>query len=371
MAILAESITFPLTGGLATLSLGLEFVVVFCAFEIMIHFLVDYFRADDPQKRGRDFAWASVMLGIGLIYLFYIYTDFQIVDPLEREKWLNYSYVAFAFSAFAAIFLTELLERIKLRILTIIAIGVLLFVIIGINTLDHDTVMTFATISAISLAVLYYLFYFYRLLKLTNFSKDVFTRVIWFLASLFMGLLGLIPSGDMVLQRFGMISRVIGDFILILSFPIFFRMLQKLPHFGEFDWKRRIRAVIVYEDHGIALFSHFWDSTSNEQNQQLITASLNSIQSMFSQLHGDQKFHTVNMANKCILFESKDQFHFVIIADEYLYSLQIRLRQFSEKFFGLFTNTIKNWDGNIDQFAGTKLIFDKIFPTQENLKGKN
>jgi hypothetical protein len=142
--------------------------------------------------------------------------------------------------------------------------------------------------------------------------------------------------------------------------------LANLPDFGEFDWKQKIRALLIINRRdGVCLFSRFFHETKDDDSSRdiLIAGALSSVQTVLKEMNGKEDVESVHLSDKDLIFNTHKSFIGVIIADEHLRSLQFRLQQFSQEFESIFQDILQTWDGNVNIFLPADVIADKIFIT--------
>jgi hypothetical protein len=120
--------------------------------------------------------------------------------------------------------------------------------------------------------------------------------------------------------------------------------LKSLPDLGEFDWKQKIRALlIINRKDGICLFSRFFQTSQEDgtSREVLIAGALSSVQTVLKELSGKDTIESVQLPDKALIFDSHKLFIGVVIADAQLRSIQYRLQQLCQDFEIIFNDIIR------------------------------
>lgn len=365
--ILQSELLFPLTGPGASLALGLEFVIIFVMIQFFLHFLIQYFRSIDKRRGGRNLAWAFLFLGFAGAYIIYIYTDHVLTDMAERDRVAIYAYLSLSIGGAIALILSEKVEQSKPRIFSLLSILMLGIIILGGFLNQRDLARAMAFVGA-PLAVAYITLYLRLLLRISNHAREVKIPISEFFIGGIIIIVGYALNSDFTLGQFGVWIRVIGDLIVIVGLNLFMYGLKSLPDLGEFDWKQRIRALlIINRKDGVCLFSRFFNTTQEDSasREVLIAGALSSVQTVLKELSGKDTIESVQLSDKALIFDTHTSFIGVIIADAPFRSLQYRLLQFTREFEMIFQDILQNWDGNVNIFLPADVMADKIFmPSQ-------
>ncbi len=169
-------------------------------------------------------------------------------------------------------------------------------------------------------------------------------------------------SSEILLELYGLMIKVIADIITLSGLVLFFFSIQRLPDLRELEWVQKIQALLVIQPNGIAVFSRFFHSKAENENQEfLISGAISTIDSVLKSMVGKDPLNAVKLSDKSIIFEYREKINFVIIADEDFQALHLRLKEFADEFMIIFKNIVKDWNGNMSVFTPAEWLADKIF----------
>jgi hypothetical protein len=187
-------------------------------------------------------------------------------------------------------------------------------------------------------------------------------------------MIGHLGITDIAIGLFGLGIRIAGDLVDIIGILLFKTSLDYLPDFSEFDWIPSIRAVIVVHSNGVPCFSRFWGSNKNSKDlsdndkDSLISGAMSTVEILLNEMVGKELLNRIQLDDKVVLFEKRNNFMTIVIATEYLDSLSIRIRNFSDNFEEIFGSILKDWGGNITAFLPAEAMADIHFIPRTNLK---
>ena len=201
---------FPLQSSWANISDGLEYIIIFICFEAFLLFVIRYFRSSEKFREKRNISWAIFFLGFGLVYLIYNYTDYIASTVAERNFWAIYAYFELTLAATLTIVISEAIERSKRRVFSIL-ISILLMINIICLIFQLQSVGLFTAYLGIPLTLFYFGSYFYRVLKLTNFARQMISRIVKVFIAVIFVLIGYTLIADFFVELFGITIRIIAD----------------------------------------------------------------------------------------------------------------------------------------------------------------
>lgn len=355
-------VTFPLSGTLADISVALESIIIFISIQWFFQFFINFIRSEkkDKQFTTRKLSWSIIILGLGCTYFIFLIGDF-VLDPISRIRFNQFGYLTLATGAMVFFIINEQLDHVKFRILSILSITIEIIIIICIILNYKNTVFIAASIG-IPLIILHLIFYAKRLLKLSNKNRELVKSISITILGFSITVLGYVSMADSIVIAFGISIRIVGDICVIIGICICQISMRNLPDLSEYDWLKALKTIIVIDKSGISLFSRFYNTPQDETKKEyLISGALNSINLILSQMTGNEQLNTIELPDKCIMIEYMNNLKFVIIADKFLLSLQVRLRQFADEFYSIFKNYIENFSGNLDIFLPAESMVDRIF----------
>ena len=355
----AEGISFPLSGVDATLTAGLDFIIVFLAVVGSAYFLLRFFWAESSSRSWRNLAWFFLTLGAAATFVMWIIGDFFVTSPDQRNTALMYSYLFFCAGAFGFVAINEQVEHSRRRPFSI-ALGLLvLYMLITLILQARDVFIQIVV--GIPVAILYIIQYIRKVAKVLNYNRAMFKSVFGSFLGLFTIVIGMIFMSDSWLPLLGLAARIISEIFLICGFNVFLATFERIPGTDEYDWMTKIRALLVIYNNGVHIFSRFWKEGRIVEGADLMAGALVAVKAVLEEMVGEEKTKTVTLEDQTILFEYRERFSCVIIADEKLKSLQIRLKQFADEFAGLFAPVLKDWQGIMEAFVPAEAIADAIF----------
>ncbi len=353
---------YPLTGPEALLTGGLEFVIVFAALWCFAYFLLKFLRSPDRIRTGRNLAWSIILLGLAGEYTLWIIADYFTVDMAVRDTVTMFGYLSFSIGACLSMTITEWVERSRRKLFSIASGLVLVMVILSLILQEIQTTILMAI--GIPLALTYFIWYFRTLAKMANHSRDVIRSIWAFFLSTVMILGGIVLIADFWLPLVGMGTRIASGFIVIAGLNLFLTSVERMPDMGNFNWVAKIRALLVIHENGIPLFSRFWKAGAVTPSEDLLSGVLSSVQTVLKEMMVREKVNIVTLEGKTLLFEHRKRITCIVIADESLASLKIRLKQFADQFSSLFSSVLKSWNNNLDVFLPAEAVANTLFVPQ-------
>jgi hypothetical protein len=214
---------------------------------------------------------------------------------------------------------------------------------------------------AFPLVFLYFVYYFNNMIKQIHYSSEVIWKIVVFFIGMLLIMVGYFLISDAIVFKHGLPIRIFGDCVTIVGIRVFFYSLTSIPDLSEFDWQKKIRALLIIHQDGICLFSRFWKRASEDfQDDNMISAALSSIDSILKSMIGKQKLSSVQLEDKNFIFEYRKKAIFVLIADEVMESLQARLKKFASDFYELYKAQLETFLGQMS-FGMADWLADKLF----------
>lgn len=353
---------FPLNGPESFTTAGLEFVIVFTCLELFINLLWKFLRAPVKHREFRSLAWAILFLGFGATWIFFITADYFTVDMSFREELSLWGYLSLVSSATVLIVITEILEQKKYKYYSY-AMLILLGITIFASIIEMQEISRFLMILGTPIALGYMVHYVNILNKLGNRANELRYQIYGFFTGISLIFMGFTLIGDFFLNNYGLIYRIWGDSIMIIGMMIFWYSSEALPDTSEFDWEDKIRGILLISSNsGMALFSRFFRLGNSDNTQDvLIAGALSSVDVILQTMTGKKKLKMVKLADKVLHFEYRKNFIGVIIADEGMRTIQIRLRQFADEFDQRYSDKLPRWNGESSAFHQMESLADEIF----------
>ncbi len=117
----------------------------------------------------------------------------------------------------------------------------------------------------------------------------------------------------------------------------------------------------MVDSNGIALISRFYNVQTNNTSQELISSALSSVEIVLETMRGNEAVNSIVLPDKVFIFEHRENLRFIIIADEDLLSLHLRIAQFADRFEAIFKGVLGTWNNNINIFTPAEALLDSIF----------
>ena len=356
-------VNYPLRNDWAEFTLGLESIIVFISIQWFLSFLgkfLLYRKKMNKNTHKRNLAWAFIFLSLGITFFIYIMADY-IVSP-ERREYLNlWGYFSLSLGGFIFLIISERIKKEGKYPFSLIALILLIIIIIGI-TINFTDLILIVGIFGTALTSLYLLQYRRLLINTTNNSPKIRRKIDFLLLGFILIGLGFGFFTDESQKTLGFSSRIIADILIITGMLLGVKNLQEVPDYTELDWLKKLKSLLIIDKTGICIFSRaFKANIAENSSQAVISGGLKSVEAILKEATKGKQLKKVKMGNNIFLFKEKKNLTFVLIADESMEALRIRLEQFAQKFMKLFHNYLNDWDGHLDVFYPADEIIEEIF----------
>jgi len=357
-------IEFPIEGPLREVLLLLEWLIVYFFLELAFIFFI---RVKKQQKEIRtllDKAIIFIFLGWSSMWLFYIIGDYYVETQYSRLLIFNIGY--FVRMIFGLIFF-YIMEKyqifIKKFLFTIIfIIMIVLSIILSIFAIEYTQ-----TMSTILFWLPFILFISLYMIKLgtnpqikivrKNFKWKFYLSIIGFFAVV----LGFGATSDPMVTLMGWNIRLIGDISQLIGVAILSYCFSSIPSLTEYTWQDKIDKLFLMMDSGICIYVKSFRDNIDIGNEQGITGSINSIKIILEKLTNKTGGSIIEKEGKVIIIQPRGLITGIIIADEYLHSLELLLEKFTKKVEIIYNKILKNWDGKLKVFESINNISREIF----------
>jgi hypothetical protein len=360
---------FPITGNLADIALGLEAILIFICFEMLIFFIFRYRNNLQKEQNGRNLSWSVFFLGYAFTYIFYILADYFPRETAERDLLTQYGYLCLSLGLLMFIGISEHTEKRKYRPFTLVMVFFFILVIVTLLLDKRETAIMITTVTGFPITFIFSVSYFRKLANITNFNRAVLKKIIGIFVSFLFITAGYFCVSDMFVESYGASIRIIGAILNIIGINFFMLMMVKLPDYREFVWKEKLNAVFIIDEAGLCVFNRFFKGNiENDGKELMIAGALTGIKAMLSNMTS-KSVKVLELSDKVLIFDHIEEYNIIacIIADEYLDSFEYRIKSFLADFMKIFGTNLKKWKGNIDFFMPLESICDEIFmPLQKN-----
>jgi hypothetical protein len=367
-------VSFPISGEIRLPLLIIEWIVFLFSLELGIIFYIRYRRQTTKLRSKEELGYVSIFIGFSMMILFFIKSDYfsssLTISPYliwdhgsERQLYLNFGYMFLLFAAFIFIYIVEinkLIFKIK-KFFTIVFFSLLIMFLI-IYFIDFN-------VTGIISLVFWFIFLFFFVIYIVDFIKkaEKNTRlsksVIKYIVSFFIIPIGFFLTTDALVNTFGILTRLIGSLMQILSFSAIFYIFVKLPSLSEINWLEKVEEIFIISKEGFCLFYKAYIDTEIKMDKNLISGAITSVKIMLNELTSskDTGISIIRKENKVVSIYSGSLLSGVIISEEKLGNFGVYLRELILHLEKLYYNVLKNWNGDLNIFDPIDDIIDEIF----------
>ena len=365
---------FPIAGQIRLPLIIIEWIVFLFSLELGTIFYIRYRRQTTKIRSKEELGYVSLFLGFSMMILFFIKSDYFssdiTINPYliwhygsERQLYLNIGYFSLLFGAFLFIYIVEInksLVKIKRFFTTIFFLLLIIFILIFFIDFNITGVVSLVFwFIFVSFFIIYILDFIKKAEKKTKLWKSVLKYLISFM---------IIPVGfflttDASINIFGILIRLIGSLLQILSFSAIFYIFVKLPSLSEINWLEKVEEVFIIDKGGACLFYKSYVDTGTKLDKFLISNAITSIKILLNELTSSKDTGTsiIRKENKVVSIYSSSFLTGVIISKEKLENIESYLRKLIQRLGRLYSNVLKSWDGDLEIFKPIGEIIDEIF----------
>ncbi len=367
-------VVFPISGQIRFTLLIIEWIVFLFSLELGIIFYIRYKKQTKKIRSKEELGYVSIFLGFSLMILFFIKSDYYSsalpITPYliwdygsERQLYLNFGYMVLLFAAFIFIYIVEInkrLVKIKKFFTTLFSLLSVMFLIIFF--IDFN-ITGFVCIIFWFIFMLFFIIYIIDFVKKAEKNTKLWKSVLKYLISFFIIPIGFFLTTDVLINALGILSRLIGSLMQILSFSAIFYIFVKLPSLSEINWLEKVEEVYIINKEGFCLFYKSFMNTVIKMDKHLISGALTTINIMLNELTSSKDIGTsiIRKENKVVSIYSGSLLTGVIISENKLANIELYLRELILHLEQLYYNVIKKWDGDLEIFSPIGDIIDEIF----------
>ncbi|HMF34953.1 MAG TPA: hypothetical protein VKK79_26260, partial [Candidatus Lokiarchaeia archaeon] len=371
----------PSAGYLRDFLLLADSLIVFMSFEICAFFLYRSISASRKMREGKmeeerkaDNVWGIFFFGFGIMRLIFIIGDFyanQLDSGLVRLDYVAIGYLSMALVACVFIYSMEsrISSRSRARPITVIFLIFFAALIVAYIFKFHfdQAVAVFLGFPFLLLLLLYTA----RIRLKFQLGKRSFISYIFGLFGIIFGLIA--TSDTLIWLSNGWWWRGVGDFILVASLTALWDFFTNLPSWSEFSWKAKTQAVyLFYINSGLGVFEHHYYSSSTATpdggqgsvvDQDLLVPGLTSIKELLERISkqpSTEPVRTYKQEDAVILLEYGQWVAAAAICKEDLKSVRRLLKKFVHRVEELFAEILPEWDGNLNDLAAVREIFQTL-----------
>ncbi|MFX1494295.1 MAG: hypothetical protein ACFFBZ_08445 [Promethearchaeota archaeon] len=292
-------IEFPFIGNLRFPLLIIEWVIFLFSLELAIIFYLRYNKQKNEYKIREDLGYFCLFISFALMEMFFIKSDYYSSNILEspyliwsqgseRDLFLNFGYISLIIGALTFIYFVESSRKLsKFRYSFSLCFLILLIFFFIIFFIDLS-ITGLISIIFWPVFMLLFILYIIDLVKRIKGRKSVFTTIIKYLGAFLLLPIGFFLTTDFLISSFGLIIRLIGSILELISLFMIFFIFIKLPLLYEFEWFDKIDEIFLINKEGACLFYKNFLDSGNIMDKNLITSAITSVKIMLKELTSSQ-----------------------------------------------------------------------------------
>ncbi|NHJ22122.1 MAG: hypothetical protein EAX91_14340 [Candidatus Lokiarchaeota archaeon] len=359
-----EQELYPLTGGFREPLLVVEWVMVFLFLELA--FLL-YMRIRNTETKFSNFIeQASIffLLSYSIMWIFYIFGDYYMDTQLSRLVAYNIGYILRMILGLIFMYQIERYQVLFRKYL----FSKLFLVFTGFSIVLFFTAIDVTQYASLILfwIPLFLMFIIYMIKLAKNVSKtqeltNLNTKIYFSILGVLILCVGFGATADPVVDLFGLGLRVLGDILQICGIIILAVFFTRLPSLSEKDWKDKIDRLFLMRASGICIYYKFFKDPTNKRDEQNISSAINTIKMILREISHNDGEMVIEKEGKVLITHQGKYITGVIIADQNLNSLNFLLKRLIKKVEFLYSNIIRDWDGEMEIFRPIENITQEIF----------
>ncbi len=156
---------------------------------------------------------------------------------------------------------------------------------------------------------------------------------------------------------FSMGTLLVNFGVLLMGFGF-----SAFSTFTDLNWKEKLHEIFILTKDGLLCYAYSFDVDQKMNGSELLAAGFSSIQIFLSEiLKTKDDLQIIEYKNLNVILELKGNIVFVLVIKEKSSFLKHKLGEFSQKFCEIFTDSLKNWNGDMEIFYPTKNLIQNIF----------
>ncbi len=352
---------FPIIDPLRKYLLMMEWVVIFLCLELGLIFFFKYKRTVKKSvKNNQELSYSVLFFAYGIQWFWFIISDYYAPNIEIRTIFLTTGYFTVLIGALIFVFMIEIQKRFIFKYFFTI---LFLAVIIILASLTFVDISYSQPVSYITSPVFITFFFFYVVdLSRKSTMKGTFLRHFLRFSLGFITLaLGFILTTDFMTMRFGILSKLFGDLIQIISVGFIYLFFTTLPPLSEFDWYKKIDSLYLLNRAGISIYSKNFRGIKKSLNEQLIASGLASINIVLENITKSKGISIIKKQNYTVIIYPGQQIAGILFCTEELNSLKELLKRFVEKTEFVYLPVLEKWDGELNIFKPIEEICNTTF----------
>ena len=148
--------------------------------------------------------------------------------------------------------------------------------------------------------------------------------------------------------------QLFGLFILFLFFI-------SIPSFLEYDWQKKIDSLYIIHKSGLLIYTKSFIGEDESPYNSSISGIITSLKMMLEHISNKEDISVIEQKGKIIIIHPGSYIYGVLICEVNLDSLQILLSNFIEKIEIIYSNILKEWDGDLKVLRPIDAIIKEYF----------
>ncbi|MFX0133522.1 MAG: hypothetical protein ACFFDN_07760 [Candidatus Hodarchaeota archaeon] len=341
------------------MGLGITFILSSNAIFLFYYFISKIYHIKEYKSEILPFYGITFLfLFGGISYIFAIVFDFfRWQYNITELIYYRFHLIFYFLSVSSCIFVYENVTKKTKYLLTIYMIGVLItnFFISTYEVLNLFSSFTFGFALLILLILQYIVFVrpTSGILKHRMYITLVGLMIIGF---------GSVFRSPSLNEAFGYYFFSMGTLLINIGVLLTGFGFSAFSTFTDLNWKEKLHQIFILTKDGLLLYAYSFDVNQKINDSELLAAGLSSIRIFLSEiLKTTDDLQIIEYKNLNVVLELKDNIVFVLVIKEKSSFLQYKLEEFSKKFYEIFKDSLKNWNGDMELFYPAKTLIQNIF----------
>lgn len=301
------------------------------------------------------FAWSVFFLGMVFNTSSFILADFYLIEEPLNTLFVKAGYVSLML-ALTAFFST--IERIvpynTRRVFSLSGFAIATLTVFSPRSLLELLALSIAIVTFVG--IMMFLVY-----TLRNTTGEVRRGIEQLVTGFLIGFVGFLGRSDLVYNNLGESFYILGSGMLVGGLMVFGYAIVDTPALDELDWKRQLVELYLIQSGGLLVY-HRQFAESRDIDQVLTAAGISGVQSLFQEItRSDSGLNVVSIGEYEILFAHGVNFTSVLIARAAYQVLLGKVREFTEKFDGVFGPIVESFEGSLKEFSSARELVDSYF----------
>jgi len=356
-------IEYPIAGPLRRHLLVMEWIFIFLSFELALIFLIKYKESLKTIKNSEELSYSILFFTYGLQWVGFIMSDFYAQSSEIRTIFLIIGYFILMIGAFIFIVVTEKNNTFFKKYLFSLFFLITFTIFIVFTIIDFKYAPNLSYLSTF-IFVPFFISYIMKLSKKASLKGGIIVNFIKLISGFVLLGIGYMLTTDLVVQNFGLESRLWGDLIQITSVFIIYFLYTSLPPLSEYDWYEKIESVFLVKNSGLCFYSKNFQVKEKDLKDSLKVAGLTGIEMILEHLTYDRGLSVLKKQNYSIIIYPSKSIIGIIFCSQELSSLKELLKSFVSRIEAVYASVLSEWKGDLKIFEPIDLIFEEIFKKQ-------